>query len=76
MYKMLLLYPVTAQLSNTEDVQYFPWNMHMVLLCFVLFWLYEYHKISDIRHTKLQNLNVSHLVLQLSMPNPFKSGFK
>ena len=33
-----------------------------------------YCKISDISCTKSQNLNVSHLVLQLSLPNPFKPG--
>ena len=35
-----------------------------------------YCKISNIRHTKFQNLNVSHLILQLSLPNPFKPGVK
>ena len=34
----------------------------------------EYRQISDIRHTKSQILNVSHLVLQLS--NPLKPGIK
>ena len=29
---------------------------------------------SDLRCTKSQNLNVSHVVLQLSLPNPLKSG--
>ena len=35
-----------------------------------------YHKISNIRHTKYPNLNVSHLVLQLSLPNPIKPDAK
>ena len=35
-----------------------------------------YRKISNIRRTKFQNLNVSHLVLQLSLPNPWKPGVK
>ena len=35
-----------------------------------------YHKTSSIRRTKFQNLNVSHLVLQLSLPNPLKQGVK
>ena len=35
-----------------------------------------YRKISDIRRTKSQNLNVSRLVLQLSLPNPMKPGVK
>ena len=36
----------------------------------------SYRKISNIRHTKSQNLNVSRLVLQLSLPNPMKPGVK
>ena len=35
-----------------------------------------YRKTSCISHTKSQNLNVSHLVLQLSLPNPLKTGVK
>ena len=34
------------------------------------------HHISNKMHTKSQNLNVSHLVLQLSLPNPLKFGVK
>ena len=36
--------------------------------------VYDYRKISNIRHTKSPNLNVSRLVLQLSWPNPMKPG--
>ena len=36
----------------------------------------NYRKISNIRHTKSHNLNVSCLVLQLSLPNPLKPGVK
>ena len=35
-----------------------------------------YHKTSSISRTKSQNLNVSHLVLQLSLPNPLKPNVK
>ena len=35
-----------------------------------------YRKTPSISHTKAQNLNVSHLVLQLSLPNPLKPGVK
>ena len=35
-----------------------------------------HHKISNIRRTKSPNLNVSRLVLQLSLPNPMKPGVK
>ena len=33
-----------------------------------------YHQTSNINHTKSYNINVSHLVLQLCLPNPFKPG--
>ena len=36
----------------------------------------KYRKISNIRRTKFQNVNVSHLVLQSSLPNPLKPGVK
>ena len=35
-----------------------------------------YHKVSNIRRTKCQNLNDSCLVLQLSVPNPLKPSVK
>ena len=35
-----------------------------------------YRKISNIRRTKSPSLNVSRLVLQLSLPNPMKPGVK
>ena len=38
--------------------------------------LQGYHQTSNIRHTKSQNLNVSHHVLQLPLPNPLKPGVK
>ena len=37
---------------------------------------YIYCKISNMRHTKSQNLNDPHLILQLSSPNPLKPGVK
>ena len=33
---------------------------------------YKYCKISNIRHTKFQNLNDSRFIMLLSLPNPFK----
>ena len=35
-----------------------------------------YRKVSNIRRTKSANSNVSHLVLQLSLPIPIKPGVK
>ena len=37
---------------------------------------YTYRKTSSISRTKPQNLNVSHLVLQLSLPNSLKTNVK
>ena len=37
---------------------------------------FDYHQTSNISLTKCQHLNVSHLVLQLSFPNPLKPDFK
>ena len=37
---------------------------------------YDYRKTSSINRTKFQNLNVSNLVLQLSLLNPLKPGVK
>ena len=39
------------------------------LICSHLFDEKHYRQISDIRRTKSQNLNVSRLALQLSLPN-------
>ena len=38
--------------------------------------LVMYRKISNIKPTKSQNSNDSHLVLQSSLPNPLKPGVK
>ena len=37
---------------------------------------FKYRQISNISRTKSQNLNVSRIVLQLSLPNPLKPGVK
>ena len=49
----------------------------------VFYWVYgdegykeTYRKTSIISRTKSQNFNVSHLVLQLSLPNPLKPNVK
>ena len=36
----------------------------------------KYYQTSNIRHTKSPNLNVSRLILQLSLPNPLKPVVK
>ena len=39
-------------------------------------YVYIYHQSSNKSRPKFQNLNVSRLVLQLSLPNPMKPGVK
>ena len=39
-------------------------------------WFCGYHKVSNIRRTKSQNLNDPRLILQMSLPNPLKPGVK
>ena len=36
----------------------------------------HYRKVSNISHTKSENLNASRLIFQLSLPNPLKPGVK
>ena len=38
--------------------------------------IYIYPELSNIRRTQPQNINVSRLVLKLSLPNPLKPGVK
>ena len=61
-----VLCEVASLLSNTENV------IHLDIVIVFL----SYHKISNISHTKSQNLNESRFVLQLSLPNPLKPGVK
>ena len=69
-----------------------PFCLGLNVLSSVLAWMYaiikrvvtdycmlpsqHYRKSSSINRTKSQHLNVSHLVLQLSFPNPLKPGIK
>ena len=47
-------------------------------ICIIIYhcWHMSYHQTSSISHTKSQHLNVSRLVLQLSLPNPLKPSVK
>ena len=42
----------------------------------LMIWYYQYRQFSNISCTQSQNVNVSHLVLQLSLPNPLKPCVK
>ena len=53
------------------DISQFFYKDSTVVVC-----AYVYRQISNISHTKSQNLNVSPLVLQLSLPNLLKPCVK
>ena len=60
------------QLYKIENIHSKLWPgamWHLGIYCF-----YWYCQTFNIRCTKSQNLNISRLVLQLSLPNPFKPG--
>ena len=76
---------VATQLSVLKSPwpPYYEWHSLWALHNITSWWApggvcfnYEYHQTSNISHTKSQNLNVSHLVLKLSLPNPLKPGVK
>ena len=58
---------------NFPDIKHF---VHYQIYLFYNMPQWTYRKISNISRTKSQNLNVSRLVLQLSLPNPMKPGVK
>ena len=71
-------WPVTRKIFPFDDVimpldqnSGIPVNSKLHKICY-MYTLYR--KISNIRRTKSQNLNDSRLVLQLSLPNPLKTG--
>ena len=63
-FEMLIFFSTTSHLSTCVD--------YTAVFC----WISEYRQVSNIRHTKSQNLNVSCLVLQLSLRNLLKPGVK
>ena len=68
-YPFMLLHPL-AQAINIEMT----WEG--CIICSLSNSIQNYHKISNTRCNKFQNLNVSPLVLQLSLPNLLKPGVK
>ena len=64
--------PLTHQL----DMPTVPVGVNSTLTLVQFQWKYNYHQTLNIRCTKSQNLNVSHLILQLSFPNALKPGAK
>ena len=63
---------VLSRIQCVNELKFLPKVIHLTLMK----WNETYQKISNIGRTKSQNLNVSCLVLQLSLPNPLKPGFK
>ena len=63
-----------AHTQNDPDTGIFIIGEHLIDLLTKP--LYIYRKISNIRCTKSQNLNDSHPVLKLSLPNPLEPGVK
>ena len=63
----------------TEPISIYNFSSHYLLICIGYqleygAWYWNYRKFANIRLTQSQNINVSCLVLQLSLPNPLKSG--
>ena len=54
-------------------MQYEKKTFHELLLPVLICW-FGYCQISNTRHTKSKNLNISRFILQLSLPNPLKLG--
>ena len=53
------------------------WNQWFCIIsCYILVFQETVTYCHNIRCTKSQNLNVSHLILQLSLPNPLRPGVK
>ena len=50
------------------------WRKILVFIEWMAKW--SYSKTCNMRRTKSQNINVSRLVLQLTLPNPLKPGVK
>ena len=66
--------PSCTCIGKTGDVRVLPgWSLIQESTWSFKF---DYRKICNIRRTKSPNLNVSRLVLQLSLPNPMKPGVK
>ena len=74
-------HPINIQ-HKTQDIwPALSWQIFKMRLCHKTPYithhiLEDYCQISNKRHTKSPNLNVSRLVLQLSLPNPLKPGVK
>ena len=52
------------------------WVQWLIIFGLYLKKNWDYHKTFNTRHNKSQNLNDSHGILQLSLPNPLEPGVK
>ena len=66
-----------AMTSQLDLIDYVVYPLGCVHICFGWQWnhvIVMYCQNSNIRCSKSRNVNVSHLILQLSLPNPLKPG--
>ena len=55
--------------ASRTDANFSTWGLEVTSIV-------DYRQFSNIRNTQSQNINVSRLVLQWSLPNPLKPGVK
>ena len=73
----LLLYLTYISYNPSGAKAGMPWESKVnITVADALVFPCDYHKASSISHTQSQNLNVSRLVLPLSLSNPLKLGVK
>ena len=73
----VVAFPFVKHIRKTLLYHILVWNSHSAMEVFFLYWIiYNYHKISNIRHTKSWNLNISRLGLQWSLCNILKPSVK
>ena len=74
---------MAARMFNFDEVKRSVFLLSMLYGSYYAFLLFaatqkikDYRKISNIRRTKSQTINASHLVLKSSLPNHLKPGVK
>ena len=72
----MFAYVFKQEQSETTPYAHLPALVNVLLVTCAWTEDLEYCQSSNIWHTKSQNLTVSHLILQLSLPNPLKPGVK
>ena len=70
--------PLITKIKICLQITYLRFHLNFLMISCWSSTIYfdDYHQTFSIRPTKSQCLTVSHLVLQLSLPNPLKTGVK